>query len=138
MFLLLLWPESAAAHPCQSVPERPHPVRIQQRVDGRVGVGEQNGPERERHGDLALWAQQQDAVDAVDGEPAHREQKQDQEERSGLAELPADSHTVFGRVGRSWTGVGRPRFGSGACRANPGHRLCVNSSALCVNNGPDA
>lgn len=84
--------------------EQPHPVRVQDRIEGRVGVEKQDGCQHERHGHVTVWAEEQDTVDEVDGHPAHHEEEQDQEEGGGLSQLLRGARAGFGLRGLSWTG----------------------------------
>lgn len=50
-------------------------------------MGEQDGDVEEDYGLLALWAEQRDAVDNVEREPADGKEKKDQSQRFGKIQL---------------------------------------------------
>lgn len=56
-------------------------------VDSRVTVGEQDGDVEEDYGLLTLWAEQCDAVNDVKGEPADGKEKKDQSKRFSKIQL---------------------------------------------------
>lgn len=115
--------------------EQPHPVCVHERVEGRVGVGEHDGRQCERHGHITLWAEQQDAVDYVDGHPAHHEEKQDQEEGGGFTQL-LKVGSGLGGLSRMRSSGGRATDGSGC--GDSGSRLCEDNSRLGVNKRANA
>ena len=127
--LVGLWRTPPRAHSSERMPERPHPVSVQQGVQRRVGVGQQNGHQCDAHGYLALRPEQQDAVDEVDGNQAHHEHEEDQEEGGGLLDFQSGSRRA-GFVGL-WGAVIRP--GAGSPSRPPGH-LPEHGGGLCLDD----
>ena len=56
-------------------------------VDGRVAMSEQDGDVEEHQGLLAVGAEERDAVDDVEGQPADGKEKEDQSQRFGQIQL---------------------------------------------------
>lgn len=56
---------------------------VDNRVDSRVAVSEQDGDVEEHDGLLAVWAKECDAVDDVEGQPADGKEEEDQSQRLG-------------------------------------------------------
>lgn len=68
-----------AAERPQCVSEGPHAIGVEQRVKGRVGVGQQYGCQGEGQGHVTARAHQRNTVQEVERQPAQHEQEQHQE-----------------------------------------------------------
>lgn len=82
MVILSLSSASAAQeNPFEGFSERLHLVGVEERVDGRVGVRQNDGGEQEGQGHVAGRAQKEEAVDDVQRDPADGEEEEHEEER---------------------------------------------------------
>lgn len=118
---------AAQENSLESVSESRHGVRVQERVDGRVGVRQDDGGKQqfERHG--AARTEQQEAVDDVKRDPADGEEKKNQEERRGHLHLPPHA----GR--RSALALGTAPL----LRSDPSHLLFDRDEDLSVDEEHD-
>lgn len=126
MVILSLAAASAAQeNTFKGLPERLHLVGVEERVDSRVGVRQDDGGEQEGQGHVACRAQQQEAVDDVQRNPADGEEEEHEEERRGRLHLLLD-------VGGS-LGVGL----AAAIRRDPAHLLLDREEDLRVDQEHD-
>lgn len=73
---------------------------VDDRVDGRVAVGEDDSDVNEEHGLVAVRAEESDAVEDVERKPADRKQEENESQRLGQLELLPKVSAGVGVAGR--------------------------------------